>query len=82
MKKILVNVNEENLEKIRDEWAGMRGCRSSNSDIVNELMMSELYHLKQIHEKLRDFGTFKNVMSPSYRKSVRTLDEAIKEKRK
>lgn len=54
MKKILVNVNEKNLEKIRDEWAGMRGYRSSNSDIVNELMMSELFKLKQIH----DFGKF------------------------
>lgn len=83
MKKILVNVNEENLEKIRGEWAGMRGYRSSNSDIVNELMMSELHKLGQIHEKIREFATFKNVMSvPSRRKSVRTLDEAIKEKGK
>lgn len=79
MKKILVNVNEENLEKIRAEWAGMRGYRSSNSDIVNELMMSELYKLKQIH----DFGKFEMVKesAPIGRKRVRTLDEAFKEGR-
>ena len=79
MKKILVNVNEENLEKIREEWAGMRGYRSSNSDIVNELMMSELYKLKQIY----DFGKFEMAKESASigRKRVRTLDEALKEGR-
>lgn len=79
MKKILVNVNEKNLEKIRAEWAGMRGYRSSNSDIVNELMMSELYKLKQIH----DFGKSEMAKesAPIGRKRVRTLDEAFKEGR-
>ena len=80
MKKILVNVNEENLEKIRAEWAGIRGYRSSNSDIVNELMMSELYKLKQIY----DFGKFQMTKESASigRKHVRTLDEAYKEERK
>ena len=80
MKKILVNVSEENLEKIRDEWAGMRGYRSSNSDIVNELMMSEIYKLKQIH----DFGKFEGLKKSvsTGRKHVRTLEDAYKETKK
>ena len=77
MKKILVNVNEQNLEKIRDEWAGMRGYRSSNSDIVSELMMSELFRLQQLH----DFGKFDKTVGGvmGTRRRVRTLDQALKE---
>ena len=77
MKKILVSVNEENLEKIRDEWAGMRGYRSSNSDIVNELMMSEIFRLRQLY----DFGKFDKTDGAvtGTRRRVRTLDQALKE---
>lgn len=42
MKKILVNVNEENLELVREQWRGVRGYRMSNSDIVNELLAKEV----------------------------------------
>lgn len=49
MKKILVNIKEENLECVRDQWAGIRGYRSSNSEIVNELLAKEVlgFALKQ-----------------------------------
>lgn len=77
MKKILVNVNEENLEKIREEWAGMRGYRSSNSDIMNELMMEELFKLQRIH--LPVMSEMMTCGVTGTRKSVRTLDEAYKE---
>lgn len=80
MKKILVNVNEENLEKLRAIWLGIRGYRLSNSDIVNQLVVSELLRLQECHDVL-PFQISKNGV-PSCRKSVRTLDEAIKEKRK
>ncbi|MBR3073629.1 hypothetical protein [Fibrobacter sp.] len=76
MKKILVNVNEENLELVREQWRGVRGYRLSNSDIVNELLA------KEVMLKVLKQARFTSTPSKEKRTSLRTLMDAYKEQAK
>lgn len=76
MKKILVNVNEENLELVREQWSGVRGYRLSNSDIVNELLA------KEVMLKVLKQARFVSTPPKEKHTPLRTLMDAYKEQKK
>lgn len=76
MKKILVNVNEENLELVRERWSGVRGYRLSNSDIVNELLA------KEVTLNVLGQAMFKSTPPKEKHTPLRTLMDAYKEQAK
>lgn len=87
-KKILVNINEQNLELIRQLLQKKWGWKPSNSEIVDHVFFDFLVEHQVISYDFPDTKIFidggKRVVTleRGQRKRVRTLDEAFKEERK
>lgn len=87
-KKILVNINEQNLELIRQLLQKKWGWEPSNSEIVDHVFFDFLVDHQVISfdfpdTKIKIDGSNRVVtIDRQQRKKVRTLDEAIKELKK
>ena len=87
-KKILVNINEKNLELIREHLQKKWGWKPSNSEIVDHVFFDFLLEHQVISydfpdTKIKiDGGKRVVTLEKGQRKKIRTLDEAIKEERK
>lgn len=86
-KKILVNVNERNLELVRQFLQRKWGWKPSNSEIVEHVFFDFLighqaisYDFPDTKFKI-DGGKKVVTVDRQLRKKVRTLDEAIKEEK-
>lgn len=87
-KKILVNINENNLELIRQLLQKKWGWKPSNSEIVDHVFFDFLLEHQVISFEFPDTkvkidgGKRVVTLEKGQRKKIRTLDEAIKEERK
>ncbi len=87
-KKILVNINEQNLELIRQLLRKKWGWKPSNSEIVDHVFFDFLLEHQVISfdfpdTKVKiDGGKRVVTIEKGRRKKIRTLDEAFKEERK
>ena len=87
-KKILVNINENNLEVIRQFLQKKWGWKPSNSEIVDHVFFDFLLEHQVISFEFPDTkikidgGKRVVTLEKGQRKKIRTLDEAIREERK
>lgn len=87
-KKILVNINERNLELIRQLLQKKWGWKPSNSEIVEHVFFDFLIEHRVVSYDFPDTmikidgGKRVVTVDRQQRKKIRTLDEAIKEGRK
>lgn len=87
-KKILVNINEQNLELIRQLLQKKWGWKPSNSEIVDHVFFDFLIEHQVISYDFPDTkihidgGKRVVTIDRHKRKKLRTLEEAIKEERK